>query len=137
MFLKCIFNFCSLINVLCFCLVTFLCFLCFLVLFGAFCAFWCFWCVQNLFVKKNKEFKAALITSFILLLSNYVRIFFSCFIKVCNIQNTQYSKTIWIYYWFLCTPQRGGFSFSFMASVFVLLIVWNYIKGLYNNFGGP
>ena len=38
------------------------------------CAFWCFWCflcVRNLFVKKkiNKEFKTALITSFILLLA--------------------------------------------------------------------
>ena len=39
------------------CLCTFQCFLC----------FQCFWCVQNLFVKK-KEFKTALITSFILLL---------------------------------------------------------------------
>ena len=37
-------------------------------LFGVFRCFWCFSCVQNLFVKNNKEFKAALITSFILLL---------------------------------------------------------------------
>ena len=41
---------------------AFQCFLCFFVLFGE------FWCVQNLFVKKKKEFKTALITSFILLL---------------------------------------------------------------------
>ena len=33
----------------------------------AFWCFWCFWCVRNLFVKK-KEFKTALIPSFILLL---------------------------------------------------------------------
>ena len=30
--------------------------------------FWYFWCVQNLFLKKNKEFKTALMTSFTLLL---------------------------------------------------------------------
>ena len=30
----------------------------------AFCTFFCFWCVQNLFVKKKKEFKTALITLF-------------------------------------------------------------------------
>ena len=43
------FYFCSLICVLCFCLVLFL----------------CFWCVQNLFVKKIiKRFKIALMTSF-------------------------------------------------------------------------
>ena len=40
--------------------------------------------------------------------SNYVRTYFSCFTKACNIQNTQYSKTILIYCWFFCTPQRGG-----------------------------
>ena len=49
---------------------AFLCFWCFLVLFGAFWCFWCFLCVQNLFVKKNKEFKTDLITSFILLLNS-------------------------------------------------------------------
>ena len=43
---------------------VFWCFLCFLCSWR----FWCFWCVQNLFVKKKKEFKTALITSFILLL---------------------------------------------------------------------
>ena len=38
--------------------------------FGAFLCFLCFLCVQNLFVKKkNKKFKTALITSFILLLN--------------------------------------------------------------------
>ena len=69
MFFKCIFYFCSLIWVLCFCLVVFLCFFVPLVLFGAFVAFCAFWCVRNLFVKKKiKEFKTALITSFILLL---------------------------------------------------------------------
>ena len=57
-FLIAVFNFCSLICVLCFCLVVFLYF---------FCALWCFWCVRNLFVKKKKKFKTALITSFILL----------------------------------------------------------------------
>ena len=41
--------------------MRFLCFLCFR-------CFWCFWFVRNLFVNKNKEFKTALITSFILLL---------------------------------------------------------------------
>ena len=45
-------------SVLCFCLVASLWFWC----------YWCFWCVQNLFVKKNKEFKTALIISFTLLL---------------------------------------------------------------------
>ena len=40
--------------------------------FYAFCAFGAFWCVQNLFVKKNEEFKTALITSFILLLNGLV-----------------------------------------------------------------
>ena len=45
----------------------------FVFLFGCvvllcFWCFWCFWCVQNFFVKKNKGFKAVLITSFILLL---------------------------------------------------------------------
>ena len=58
-FFKCIFNFFSLICVLHFCLV-------------AFCDFWCFLCVQNLFVKtkkSKKNFKTALITSFILLLN--------------------------------------------------------------------
>ena len=42
--------------------------LCLLVLLLLWC-FWCFWCVQNVFVRKNKEFKTALITSFILLLN--------------------------------------------------------------------
>ena len=72
MFFKRIFNFCSLICVLCFCLVAFFCFLCFwcfLVLLVFFRACWCFFCVQNLFVKKKlKKFKIAIITSFILLL---------------------------------------------------------------------
>ena len=53
--LKHILNFCSLACILCFCLVVFLCFL----------------CIQNLFVKK-KEFKTALITSFILLLTFFI-----------------------------------------------------------------
>ena len=48
-------------SVLYFCLVASLCFWC----------FWCFWCVRNLFVKKNKAFKTALITSFTLLLSSF------------------------------------------------------------------
>ena len=41
----------------------------FVLLFGCVLCFWCFCCVQNLFVKKNKGFKTALITSFILLLN--------------------------------------------------------------------
>ena len=49
---------CSFICVLYFCLGVFM-------LFGAFGAFWCVW---NLLVKKNKEFKTALVTSFTLLL---------------------------------------------------------------------
>ena len=79
MFFKRIFCFCSLICgfvllhgcvfVLLVLLVLFVLygtFWCFLVLFGA---LGCFWCVRNLFVKKKKkEFKAVLITSFILLL---------------------------------------------------------------------
>ena len=41
-----------------------------------FFCFWCFvrfWCLRNLFVKKKKEFKTALITSFILLLRIFLR----------------------------------------------------------------
>ena len=67
-------------SVLYFCLVASLCFLCFLwfLCFLCFWCFWCFWCflcflcflcVRNIFVK-NKEFKTALITSFILLLNS-------------------------------------------------------------------
>ena len=61
-------HFCSLICILCSCLVVFLCFLVLFVLLVLFGTFWCFWCVRNIFVKKNKEFKTALITSFLLLL---------------------------------------------------------------------
>ena len=53
--------------------------ICVSVLFpGRLCAFWCFWCVQNIFVKKHKEFKTALLTSFTLLLklSYYKQEFF-------------------------------------------------------------
>ena len=59
MFFKRIFYFCSLICVLYFCLVAFLCFL----RFWYFWYFWCFWCFWSV-----REFKTALITSFILLL---------------------------------------------------------------------
>ena len=75
MFFKRIFSFCSLICVLWFCLIVFLCFLVLfvlLVLFMLFGAFSAFWCMRNLFVKKkikNKDFKAALMTSFLLLLT--------------------------------------------------------------------
>ena len=30
--------------------------------------------------------------------SNCVRIYFSCFTKICNIQNTEYSETILVYF---------------------------------------
>ena len=65
-FLSTLFYFCLLICVFVFLLG------CVFMHFGtfcAFCAFGAFWCVQNLFVKKNKEFKTALISSFILLLT--------------------------------------------------------------------
>ena len=65
------------------------------------------------------------------------RIYVSCFTKVCNIQKTQYSKTILVYYWFFCTPKRGGsvfLSWHLPFFLFVLLIVWNYVKGLYKKF---
>ena len=78
-FLSVFFIFVCLFAFLCFCFVAFLCFLCFwcfwcfLVLFGA------FWCVRNLFVKNNKKFKTALITSFILLLrSCQSKFIYSC-----------------------------------------------------------
>ena len=50
------------------------------------------------------------------------------FMKGCNIQNPQHSKTILVYCWFFCTPQSWTrwFNFSFMTFViflFVLLIV--------------
>ena len=62
---KRIFYFCSLLCILYFCLVAFLCFL---VLFDA---FWCFLVLfvqTKSFFKRKKRFKTALITSFILLL---------------------------------------------------------------------
>ena len=65
MFFKRNFYFCSLICVLYFCLVAFLYFWWFFVLF---CAFLCFLVRVKSFCKKKKEFKSALITSFILLL---------------------------------------------------------------------
>ena len=49
---------------LCFCLSVFVPFSA----FYAFCAFWCFLVRTKPFRKKNKEFKTALMTSFILLL---------------------------------------------------------------------
>ena len=64
-FLSAFFIFIRLFAFLYFCLVAFLCFLCFLVLLVLFGAFLC---VRNLFVKNNKKFKTALITSFISLL---------------------------------------------------------------------
>ena len=69
MFFNRIFYLCSLICVLCFCLVTFLCFFCLLVpciFFYAFCA-----CKILSLKKKKKRFKTALITSFILLLTSH------------------------------------------------------------------
>ena len=54
--------------------------------------------------------------------SNCVRVYFSCFTKVCSIQNTQSSKTISVYCWFFCTPQRGGSAFlSWHLSFFVCI----------------
>ena len=50
--LKCLFA----CNVLCFCFIASL---------YCWCS-WCFWCVQKLFVKKRKEFKTDLISSFTL-----------------------------------------------------------------------
>ena len=63
MFFKRIFNFCSFICVLCFCLVVFLPFLCFLVPCIIFLR------VKSYHEKKNKKFETVLITSFILLLT--------------------------------------------------------------------
>ena len=71
MFFNRIFYLCSLICVLCFCLVTFLCFFCLLVP----CIL--FFCMLFVRVKsyhekkKKKRFKTALITSFILLLTSH------------------------------------------------------------------
>ena len=86
-FFKRIFYFCSLVAFCAFawlrlCAFVLLCFWC----------FWCFWCVQNLFVTKNKGFKTALITSFILLIKlcckrrlhqgNFLRFFVAVFNKL-------------------------------------------------------
>ena len=49
MFFKRIFYFCSLISVLCFCLVAFLCFLVFFDAFGSLCAF-CAFCALSCFL---------------------------------------------------------------------------------------
>ena len=46
---------------------AFFCFLCFWCFWCFFC-FLCFWCVRNIFVKKKKKFKTALMTSFTVLL---------------------------------------------------------------------
>ena len=131
MFFKRIFNFCSLICVLCFCLVAFLCFLVlfyFLVLFllfGVFCAFWCFfgafwcfWCVRNLFVKKNKVVfffwvhQIAILecndldTSYFFVLLNSKEWFF--FLKRNNNSNCEIPMSITCRIWKLVTPKHGA-----------------------------
>ena len=64
--------------------------------------------------------------------SNCVKIYFPWFTKVCNIQNTQYSKIVLLYYRFFCTPQRGGSVFlSWHLPFFCLYkIIWkDFTKG--------
>ena len=84
MFFKGIFYFCSLIA---FCAFAWL----------RLCAFWCFWCVQNLFVKKNKEFKTSLITSITLLFAMFV------FLLDALIPGFSYSDLTW---------ETGGFELA-------------------------
>ena len=50
----------------------------------------------------------------------------SCFKKVCNIQKLNTLKTILVYYWFFCTPQRGGSSFLSWHLSFFCLYCWLY-----------
>ena len=96
------------------CLCAFQCFWCFSVLlvlfrafsaFDAFLCFWCFQCVQNLFVKKNKKFKTALITSFILLVYLLFRVSNSevVFLLIDFFSSLQLRKVILIYYLELVT----------------------------------
>ena len=91
---------------LCFlCFLSFLCFLCFcvFVLFVFFVTFFLLVCVWNLFLKKNKNFKTALITSFTLLLtlSYYkhefflITIFLNCH-NIFQLSQSFSSQSFWI-----------------------------------------
>ena len=71
--------------------------------------------------------------------SNWVRIYVSCFTKVCNIQNTQYSKLFW--FTIESSVQLNGVQFLFHGICYFLFVLIadciklykkDYIKGSLN-----